>query len=66
MISDAIEDPIGIFESIGQGISDTVEEEGIAYIAGNAAPSLIPYVGVVGKAKWLKAVDNGDDQRQTP
>ncbi|MDQ0233116.1 hypothetical protein [Metabacillus malikii] len=60
MISDAIEDPFGIFESIGQGISDTVEEEGIAYIAGNAAPSLIPYVGVVGKAKWLKAVDNGD------
>ncbi|MDQ0231486.1 EndoU domain-containing protein [Metabacillus malikii] len=60
MISDAIEDPFGIFESIGQGISDTVEEEGIAYIAGNAAPSLIPYVGVVGKAKWLKVVDNGD------
>ncbi|MDQ0233118.1 polymorphic toxin type 28 domain-containing protein [Metabacillus malikii] len=63
MISDAIEDPFGIFESIGQGISDTVEEEGIAYIAGNAAPSLIPYVGVVGKAKWLKAVDNGNGSK---
>ncbi len=45
----AFDDPMGVFEAIGQSFSDTYEKEGIAYLAGAAAPSLIPVAGVVGK-----------------
>ncbi|WP_234969346.1 hypothetical protein [Bacillus massilinigeriensis] len=45
----AIKDPEGVFEAIGQSFSDTYEKEGIAYLVGNAAPSFIPVAGVVGK-----------------
>jgi len=57
MVVNAVEDPFSILESLGQGVTDTAEEEGIMYIAGNVSTSFIPYVGVLGKAKWLKAVD---------
>ncbi|WP_071460604.1 HNH/ENDO VII family nuclease [Bacillus massilinigeriensis] len=45
----ALDDPLGVLESIGQSFSDTYEKEGIAYLAGAAAPSFIPVAGVVGK-----------------
>ncbi|MFS0881798.1 deaminase domain-containing protein [Metabacillus niabensis] len=66
MVVNAVEDPFSILESLGQGVTDTAEEEGIMYIAGNVSTSFIPYVGVLGKAKWLKAVDNGNGPKTKP
>lgn len=40
MLVQVIKDPMGVLESIGQSISDTVEEEGIMYVTGyGAVPS---------------------------
>ncbi|WP_240904075.1 DNA/RNA non-specific endonuclease [Bacillus sp. N1-1] len=49
----AIKDPMGVVESISQSFSDTYEDEGIAYIAGNASTAFIPYVGMAGKSASL-------------
>ncbi|MCM3410042.1 hypothetical protein [Metabacillus litoralis] len=46
-----IDDPIIVLESVAQSISDTSEKEGIMYVTGGAATSLIPYVG---QSKYLK------------
>ncbi|WP_226793102.1 hypothetical protein [Bacillus sp. B1-b2] len=53
-----IDDPIIVLESVAQSISDTTEKEGIMYVAGGAATSLIPYVGQTKYLKLLK-VDKG-------
>ncbi|MCM3162667.1 hypothetical protein [Metabacillus litoralis] len=39
-----IDDPIIVLESVAQSISDTSEKEGIMYVTGGAATSLIPYL----------------------
>ncbi|MBN8211163.1 hypothetical protein JI666_20805 [Bacillus sp. NTK071] len=49
----AIKDPMGVVESISQSFSDTYEDEGIAYITGNASTAFIPYVGMAGKSASL-------------
>ena len=46
-----IDDPIIVLESVAQSLSDTSEKEGIMYVTGGAATSLIPYVG---QSKYLK------------
>ncbi|WP_255301504.1 HNH endonuclease [Bacillus sp. AFS040349] len=46
-----IDDPIIVLESVAQSISDTSEKEGIMYVTGGAATSLVPYVG---QSKYLK------------
>jgi len=45
MLVQAIKDPMGVLESIGQSISDTVEEEGIMYVTGYGASAFVPIVG---------------------
>ena len=52
----AIKDPMGVVESISQSFSDTYEDEGIAYLAGNASTAFIPYVGMAGKSASLAKV----------
>jgi hypothetical protein len=52
----AIKDPMGVVESISQSFSDTYEDEGIAYIAGNASTAFIPYVGMAGRSASLAKV----------
>ena len=52
----AIKDPMGVAESITQSFSDTYEDEGIAYLAGNASTAFIPYVGMAGKSASLAKV----------
>ena len=52
----AIKDPMGVAESITQSFSDTYEDEGIAYVAGNASTAFIPYVGMAGKSASLAKV----------
>ncbi|WP_283152624.1 hypothetical protein [Guptibacillus hwajinpoensis] len=52
----AIKDPMGVAESITQSFSDTYEDEGIAYLAGNASTAFIPYVGMAGKSATLAKV----------
>ncbi|WP_226793532.1 AHH domain-containing protein [Bacillus sp. B1-b2] len=54
-----IDDPILVLESVAQSISDTAEKDGIMYVAGGAATSLIPYVGQTKYLKLLK-VDKGN------
>ncbi|MGB7999892.1 MAG: hypothetical protein WCF60_07410, partial [Anaerobacillus sp.] len=49
----AIKDPMGVAESITQSFSDTYEDEGSAYVAGNASTAFIPYVGMAGKSASL-------------
>ena len=51
-----IKDPMGVAESITQSFSDTYEDEGIAYLAGNASTAFIPYVGMAGKSASLAKV----------
>ena len=51
MLEQIIDDPIIILESVAQSLSDTSEKEGIMYVTGGAATSLIPYVG---QSKYLK------------
>jgi len=45
MLVQVIKDPMGVLESIGQSISDTVEEEGIMYVTGYGASAFVPIVG---------------------
>ncbi len=51
MIHAFLEDPMIIVESIAQGISDAMEEEGIAYIAGAITVEMAPGVAVAKFAK---------------
>ena len=52
----AIKDPMGVAESITQSFSDTYEDEGVAYVAGNVSTAFIPYVGMAGKSSTLAKV----------
>ncbi|WP_273834227.1 DNA/RNA non-specific endonuclease [Guptibacillus sedimenti] len=52
----AIKDPMGVVESISQSFSDTYEDEGVAYVAGNVSTAFIPYVGMAGKSASLAKV----------
>ncbi|WP_233499194.1 DNA/RNA non-specific endonuclease [Bacillus weihaiensis] len=54
-----IDDPIIVLESVAQSISDTSEKEGIMYVTGGAATSLIPYVG---QSKYLKLLKVDKDR----
>ncbi|MCA0174656.1 DNA/RNA non-specific endonuclease [Bacillus sp. RAR_GA_16] len=52
----AIKDPMGVAEAITQSFSDTYEDEGVAYVAGNVSTAFIPYVGMAGKSASLAKV----------
>ncbi|WP_206759469.1 hypothetical protein [Pseudalkalibacillus hwajinpoensis] len=52
----AIKDPMGVAESITQSFSDTYEDEGVAYVAGNVSTAFIPYIGMAGKSSTLAKV----------
>ncbi|WP_226658916.1 HNH endonuclease [Pseudalkalibacillus hwajinpoensis] len=47
---------MGVAEAITQSFSDTYEDEGVAYVAGNVSTAFIPYVGMAGKSASLAKV----------
>lgn len=64
-IKQIIDDPILVVENIAQSVSDTVEEEGIAYVAGNIGASFVPLVGWSKYAK-LPKLGKGDKGTKAP
>jgi len=63
MLVQVIKDPMGVLESIGQSISDTVEEEGIMYVTGYGASAFVPIVGQARAASVVRVGQSALNQK---